>query len=79
MFSRIIIFLVCSAAGYYCLTNSRQITNIAGPAGWAEHKFGPGGTYTMWKIIGILIWIFGFIYLLGKWDDILRGIISMFV
>lgn len=37
-----------------------QIVRIFGHIGWAEQKLGPGGTYTLWRLIGIAAIIFGF-------------------
>ena len=45
---------------------SFQITNIFGHIGWAEQHIGGGGTYTLYKLVGVAIIIIGFLYMFGN-------------
>ena len=38
------------------------IVRIVGKMGWAEQRVGTGGTFTIWKIVGILAPIAAIIY-----------------
>jgi len=39
--------------GFYVVVNSYAMTRMVGKADWAEKYLGVGGTYTMWKLVGI--------------------------
>jgi hypothetical protein len=41
------------------------LVRTVGKAEYAERILGSGGTYTMWKILGVIVIILGVIYLLG--------------
>jgi len=52
-----------------------QITNFTGEVDWAEKFFQAGtgaGTYTMWRLVGLIIallgamWLFGLLGLIGS-------------
>lgn len=63
--SRILIFLVSFALGLIIVRYNKYVVDAAGKSQWAEQKLGPGGTYTAWKIFGIVIIIFGFLWAIG--------------
>ncbi|HEX5429482.1 MAG TPA: hypothetical protein VFX17_00160 [Patescibacteria group bacterium] len=58
--------LVWIAIGVGVIKYSFQITNFFGHVPWAEQHIGGGGTYTMYKIAGIVIIIFAFLYMFGN-------------
>lgn len=39
-----------------------KVVRITGKMGWAENRFGEGGTFTVWKWIGILAPLLAIIY-----------------
>jgi hypothetical protein len=43
---------------------SFQLTQLFGHNSWAEKYLGDGGTYTMWKLLGIALIILAVIYAL---------------
>ncbi|HPM27794.1 MAG TPA: hypothetical protein PLX55_01335 [bacterium] len=47
---------------FFSLGYSLKMARIFGKVGWAEKYFGPGGTYTMWKIIGVIAPIVAVVY-----------------
>ena len=60
-----------------------EVTSFTGKVGWAEQYLGGGllaGTYTFWRLVGLVfiilavLWIFGLLDLLG---GALRGILGM--
>ncbi len=56
-------FLGFLVLGFICIRYAKWITDNTTRFDWPEHFFGSSGTYTMWKILGILAIIFAFIYL----------------
>lgn len=65
MFGRIVVFLLTLGGGIAILRYTYQVVRFAGKSAWAEGKMA-GGTFTMWKIIAIVMIIFGFLYLIGE-------------
>ena len=68
MFVRTIVFIAMFAAGVLILKYTEQVVRTVGKSGWAEQHLGMGGTYNMWKIIAIVVMLFGFLYLIGAID-----------
>jgi len=63
---RIFVFLIALGLGMAVILRSKFFVDITGSSAWAERSFGVGGTYTLWKGIGLLIIILGFLFLLGE-------------
>lgn len=57
--------LVWIAIGIAIIKYSFQITNFFGHIPWAEDKLGGGGTYTAYKLAGIIFILLGFMYMFG--------------
>lgn len=70
-FFKIIVLLVTWVSGIYILIRTEYIVREIGHNAWAEKHLGPGGTYTMWKGIAVILMIIGFVILLGDLDFIL--------
>jgi hypothetical protein len=62
----IVIFILSSAAGLGMIRYAEPIVRSVGHLDWAERTFGAGGSYTVWKIAGVLVIIFGFLYAIGR-------------
>lgn len=69
---------VALGVGYLCMVKSREIVKIVGRSVWAEHKFGPGGSLTLWKIIGLIVAICGLLYFTGDYLGVATGLRSIF-
>lgn len=56
-FTRFLIFAIGFLIGLLILKFLEQIVYTFGKSEWAEQKFGPGGTYTIWQIaaVGIIV------------------------
>ena len=52
---RLIIGLVTSGVGLLLITHSFQLTQLFGHNSLAERYLGDGGTYSMWKLIGLIL------------------------
>ena len=65
MVSRILITLFLVALGVSVMKWCEPLTNMFGRNDLAERYLGVGGTYNMWKIVGIIIIIVSFFVLTG--------------
>jgi uncharacterized membrane protein YkgB len=68
---KILFFIGALAIGLYILLKSEYIVREIGHNSSAEKYLGSGGSYTMWKIIGILLIVVGFLFLIGDLDWLL--------
>ena len=53
--------------GLLLLTKTKQFVDVVGMNEWGELYFGPGGTYTMWKVVGVLLAFGSIVVLFWKW------------
>jgi hypothetical protein len=56
----ILISLAAIILGFLVELYTFQIVRTFGHLDWAERYLGPGGSYSAWRIIGILMIIFGY-------------------
>ncbi|TSC91883.1 MAG: hypothetical protein CEN91_579 [Candidatus Berkelbacteria bacterium Licking1014_85] len=66
--NKLLIFLASVGVGMAIIKYTFQLVNITGKSAWAESHIPGNGTYTMWKLIGLLIICFGFLYAIGTFD-----------
>jgi multidrug transporter EmrE-like cation transporter len=64
---RFLIFVGTLVAGIVILKYQRKIVDIVGHNQWCEEHLGPGGTYTMWTGIGVVIILAGVYILVKGW------------
>jgi hypothetical protein len=57
-----------------------QITNLFGKIGWAESHLsgGLGGTYVMYKLIGLFVVIVAMLYMFGSADLLVKPFAPLF-
>ncbi len=65
---RFLVFVLTFLAGLGIIRYAEPIVRAFGHMDWAERTFGAGGTYTVWKIAGVLVIIVGFLYAIGQFD-----------
>ncbi len=58
--------IISSGIAYGLIVYSRQIVNMVGRSSWFEHKLGPGGTQTAWKLLGFLIFFLALLNATGS-------------
>ena len=63
--ARILVLVLSFAAGLGIIRYSEPIVRSFGHIDWAEKFFGAGGSYTVWKLGGVLVIIVGFLYAIG--------------
>ncbi len=62
---KFLIFILCFGVGFIAIRYSKWLVDSLGRFPFFEEKLGSGGTYTFWKLLGVLFIIFGFYYLFG--------------
>jgi len=70
---RFIIGMAIAAAGSYFVIRTQSIMSFFGPIDWAERKLGGGGSYLLYKVIGIVGALIGIIVAVNLWDWFLRA------
>ena len=79
MFKRVVIFLLGEIAGFLMIKYYFEIKQMTGSIPWAEKVFGSAGTYTLIKLIGVLIMIGSLLYLTGTLQDVMWMILGKFM
>lgn len=66
---KIVIFILGLIIGMMFLIYAEPIVRTFGKAAWAERHFRTlGGSYLIWKIVGLIIIVLTFLYLVGSLD-----------
>lgn len=65
--TKIIVFIISLPLGLALMIKSEPLVRLFGKNSWAE-RVAPGGSYTMWKLIGLIVVILGFLFLIGRLD-----------
>ncbi len=69
IFVKILVFIVALVVGLSFLIYAEPLVRTFGKTEWAERRFGTqGGSYLLWKVIGIIIIILSFLFLVGSLD-----------
>lgn len=61
IFGKLVTFVIGFVLGALILKYRERIVYTIGKSNWAEQKFGPGGTYTMWQLIAVGIMVVSFL------------------
>jgi len=77
MILKFIFGILISAIGFLFVLKTQWFLYNFGRIPFGEKYFGGGGSRLVYKLIGILIIIFGFLYALNMTDIILRGIAKL--
>jgi Na+-driven multidrug efflux pump len=66
---KILFFILSLIVGTCFLVYADPLVRTFGKTAWAEKHFQmQGGTYLLWKVIGIIIIILGFLFVVGGLD-----------
>ena len=75
IFGQILLGLVIIGAGVLTLIKNYQVANTM-PLRWLEQKLGSGSSYSIWKIISVLLVFIGFTVMFGFADNLLTFLLS---
>ncbi len=73
MITRILIGLALVAAGFIIVWKTRRFIETFGGIPWADAKLGGGGTSLMYKFIGIVLILLGFLWATNLWNAFLEA------
>jgi len=79
MILRVFFGLLVMALGFLLVWKTYILQDFLGQNAWAERKFGPGGTNTFYKLVGVLIAFLGILIATNIISETLNSIISFFV
>ncbi|MDA0208512.1 MAG: hypothetical protein O3B64_03895 [bacterium] len=68
MIARILIGLLISVMGILMAWQTTWVLELFGRIPFAERTFGPGGTRLYYKLLGVLVTIFGFIIMTNLFE-----------
>ena len=77
MIFKFIFGMLISAIGFLFILKTQWFLYNFGRIPFGEKYFGGGGSRLVYKLIGILIMLFGFMYALNMTDIILKGIAKL--
>lgn len=69
----ILIGILLIIIGFLIVWKSRKFIDFFGTIDWAEVKLGGGGTNLMYKLVGIISILVGFIWATGMWNAFLNA------
>lgn len=73
MLARILIGLIGAALSVLLIVYRVRVREFMGQMAWAEQKIGPGGTYTVLVIVGIVGFFLSLAYMTNSFGFILGG------
>ena len=77
MILKFIFGILISAIGFLFVLKTQWFLYNFGRIPFGEKYFGGGGSRLVYKLIGIIIMLFGFMYALNMTDIILKGIAKL--
>lgn len=73
MITRILIGLVLVIVGFIFVWKTRTFIEFFGSIEYADAKLGGGGTQIVYKTIGIILILFGFLWATNLWNAFLEA------
>jgi hypothetical protein len=70
---RILIGLALVGIGSYMVIKTRKMMNFFGRIPWADAKLGGGGTAMVYKFIGIIFILAGFLWATNLWNAFINA------
>lgn len=74
-----VIGILGCVGGFFYLKYSTKIKDLTGNVGFAEQYLGSGGTYTLHKLIGVLMIVLSIMYAFGGLQAVLQSTLGKFV
>lgn len=77
-FTKFLIGLGMVAVGILMVKYTMWFRNATGPQHWLEQYTGEGSTYGVYKLLGSLLGVFGFLTMTGLMDGIISALVQPF-
>ena len=77
--SRIVIGLLVAGIGVFIVMKTHLMLDIFGASDLAEQKLGRGGSNLMYKLVGLIFIMVGFLMATNLWNDFLGAIFGSFL
>lgn len=65
------VFILLIGFGVLFIIKTDGVVGITGRVGWAERNLGGAGTFTLYKLLGLLFLILGFMLITGLFERML--------
>jgi len=78
MLFRILVGLIGIPLGFFMLKYRDKVKDWTGNIAWAERYFGTGGTWTALVLIGVLMIVLSFMFMVGSLQEIFLGAFGKF-
>ncbi len=79
MIWRVLLGLLVIAVGFFMVWKTVVFQDFFGANAWAERKFGPGGTNTFYKLLGVLVAFLGMLIATNLISEVLQSLVGIFV
>ena len=79
IFLRIPLGVAIVAAGFFMVFKTTKFVGFFGRIDWAERKLGGGGSYMLYKIIGIVLCLVGILVATNLWDNFLQATLGSWI
>lgn len=76
MVARILIGILVAIGGYLMVWKTQFFLEALGTVDWAERNLGAGGSRMLYKLIGIVIILIGFLAITNLYDMVIGGIVA---
>ncbi|MFZ6015758.1 MAG: hypothetical protein ACOYUZ_05415 [Patescibacteria group bacterium] len=73
MITRIIFGLIIVALGAVMVIYTNKFYDFFGSMNWADRYLGAGGSRLMYKFIGIIVSLVGFMWMTNLWEPFLKA------
>lgn len=75
---RFIVGFIGVPLGFLIMIYRMKIREVTGPIDFAEDKLGPGGTYTLYVLIGLAVSIISVMYAFGTFQELFAASLGQF-
>jgi len=79
MFFRIILGIAVIVLGFLMVWKTVMFQEFLGRNNWAEQKFGPGGTTTFYKLMGVGVAFLGMLIATNLISNTMESLVGLFV
>ena len=79
MITRVLLGLGVIGVGFLMVWKTTGFQDFFGSSDWAERKFGPGGTRTFYKLLGVLVAFLGMLIATNLISEVMQSFTGFFI